>query len=138
MTELSHPVAPPAAHRAWLWLLPLTLATTLVLALAVLSVLFGNAVTLMAGGGFLSRQDTIAVLLPLPGTVLTWIGLPLALLRPQARTGAVVTLTGVLAVALAAVFMGAGVLTLPLWATVLLGLLALRTPPQMPPGAGAA
>ncbi|WP_022803212.1 hypothetical protein [Deinococcus ficus] len=41
----------------------------------------------MAGGGFLSRQDTIAVLLPLPGTVLTWIGLPLALLRPRPGPG---------------------------------------------------
>lgn len=128
MTEHPAPAATPVPRRGWLWLLPLTLAATLICALAIFILLMGNAASLFAGGGFLDRQDTLPLLTPIPGTLITWVGLPLALLRPHARTGAVVTVAGGLAVGLPLLAESVHPLVLLFWATLLLALPALRTP----------
>jgi hypothetical protein len=120
--------APPAIQalrRDWLWLLPLTLTTPLISALGLL---MGNGGSLLAGGGFLGKQDSFTLLVPIPGTLITWAGLLIALLRPRARTrtGAVLTVAGGLTVGLPLLAVGAPPLVLLFWATLLLALPALR------------
>ncbi|MDP9766647.1 hypothetical protein [Deinococcus enclensis] len=128
MTEPSHPVAPPAAHRAWVWLLPLALTSTAVtvyLALSSVSVI----VLLLFAGGVPAEEN----LQPTPveplllTTAVVWVGVLLAALLPRNRAGVVLAILGGIGAALVTLTSG---VTVVLWLALVCAFPALQARPR--------